>query len=182
MVSTRFPAYLRIIGTNAAAPVVDRRTVANPGTATTGERYTTDKFGLMPREALIERLAIVGDLAPDSPLSFVVVKVFGLGDLNHELGWRACETVLGAVAAELRELIRATDVIGRMSGSTFGVVLQGTGATAAAAVEARLNYRLNRLPGLLRPASVVVSAATGTGINADALPVAAMDSFDEDAV
>lgn len=182
MTSTRFPAYLRIIGANAAAPVFERRAAVETDVPPAGEQYATDKFGLMARDVLLERLAVVGELAPDAPLSFVVLKVYGLGDLNRELGWRACETVLGAVAGELRELTRATDAVGRLSGSTFGIVLQGTGATAAAAVEARLNYRLNRLPELLRPTHVLVSAATGTGVNAGTLPVAAMDSFDEDAV
>lgn len=182
MTSTRFPAHLRIIGANAAAPVFERRAPAEAGIVSAEERYATDKFGLMARDVLLERLAVVGELAPEAPLSFVVVKVLGLGELNRENGWRACETVLGAVANELRELTRATDAVGRLSGSTFGIVLQGTGATAAAAVEARLNFRLNRLPELPRPTHVLVSAATGTGMNAGTLPIAAMDSFDEDAV
>jgi hypothetical protein len=57
-------------------------------------------------------------------------------------------------------------------------VLQGTGATAAAAVQARLNFRLSRLPVMMPPLGVRVSAATGAGVNAGLLPVAATDSFE----
>jgi hypothetical protein len=50
--------------------------------------------------------------------------------------------------------------------------------TAAAAVAARLTHHLNRLEELHPAVCVTVSAATGTGLNAETLPIAAMETFE----
>jgi GGDEF domain-containing protein len=126
--------------------------------------------GVVTRNALLSRLEEMGELAPTAPLSFVVVKVSGLAQAGDE--------ALKPIAARVRELIRATDVVGRLTGTTFGVALQGTGATAAGAVAARLAHHLNRIAELHPAVCITVSAATGTGVNAEMLPVAAMDSYE----
>ncbi len=126
--------------------------------------------GVVTRNALLSRLEEMGELAPTAPLSFVVVKVSGLAQAGDE--------ALKPIAARVRELIRATDVVGRLTGTTFGVALQGTGATAAGAVAARLTHHLNRIAELHPAVCITVSAATGTGVNAEMLPVAAMDSYE----
>ena len=140
-------------------------------------RDTSAAPQLPGRAALLDRLSIVAALAPGAPLSFVVVKVDGLSELNRSFGWTAGSEALRAIGQEVCRVVRATDLAGRLTGTMFGIVLQGSGATAAEAVAARLSYRINRaLPGS-QPVSVRVSAATGTGVNADVLPVAAMESF-----
>ena len=126
---------------------------------------------------LIERLSVVAALGPDAPLSFVVVKVDGLSELNRSFGWDAGSEALRAIGQEVCRVVRATDLAGRLTSTMFGIVLQGSGATAAEAVAARLSYRINRLLPGSQPVSVRVSAATGTGVNADVLPVAALESF-----
>ena len=114
----------------------------------------------------------MGELAPRAPLSsFLVVKVSGLGHCHGE-------AALKQVAARGRDLTRATDVVGRLTGTAFGIALQGTGATAAGAVAARLTHHLNRLAELSPSICITVSAASGTGINADTLHIAAMDTFE----
>ena len=113
----------------------------------------------------------MGQLAPNAPLSFLVVKVSGL---RHADG----DVQLRHVAARVRELVRATDTIGRLTGTAFGIALQGTGVTAAGAVAARLTHHLNRMEQLHPAVCVTVSAATGTGVNAETLPIAAMETFE----
>lgn len=135
-------------------------------------------WGVPGKLALLERLAVIGELAPDAPLSFVVVKVEGgvhPVDDERELP----ETLLHEVASRIRSLTRATDMMGRLSESSFGLVLQGTGATAAGAVAARLSHHLNQLTAGMPCTEVRVSAATGRGLNAGVLPSAAMESFEE---
>ena len=68
-------------------------------------------------------------------------------------------------------------MIGRFTSSSFGVVLQGAGATAASAVAARFEHHLNgngngngNGPGHV---TVTVSVATGRGQNATTLPLGA---------
>jgi diguanylate cyclase (GGDEF)-like protein len=119
----------------------------------------------------LDQLETMGQLAPNAPLSFLVVKVAGL---RHTDG----DSQLRHVAARVRELVRATDTIGRLTGTAFGVALQGTGVTAAGAVAARLTHHLNRMEELHPAVCVTVSAATGTGVNAETLPIAAMETFE----
>ncbi len=152
----------------------ERPAPAQPTPFRAHARRKTDPATRLPnRGALLERLDVVATLAPHAPLSFVVVKIDGLAGGEGADG----EVVLRAVAREVCRVLRPTDLAGRLTGTTLGIVLQGSGTTAAGAVAARLHYRLNRLPELNRPASVRVSAATGTGLNAEVLPVAAMESF-----
>lgn len=128
---------------------------------------------LLSQSQLAQRLALVGELALSAPLSFVAVEVFGLEGAPVE----KCETVLNEVAGEILRLTRATDAAGRLGLDGFGIVLQGTGATAAAAVAARLSFHANRLESVTWPIEVRASAASGTGKNAAVLITAARDSL-----
>ena len=160
---------------------VDRRpATGEPIPFPTAAAFTRDSLcDVASQRGLLDRLELVGEIAPTAPLSFVVIKIDGLPALNEIAGWEAGDSVLCSIADEVRSITRPTDLVGRLSGTTFGLVLQGTGATAAAAVQARLNFRLSRLPVLTPPLGIRVSAATGTGMNANILPVAAMDSFED---
>lgn len=170
MALSRFPTYLRLVG----APREERRTEA-PARIISVPAWNRDLItGVASKQALMDRLTTVGELAPQAPLSFVAVRI----DDAESLAPAQRERLQKAVANRLRELTRATDMVGRIDDDAFGVVLQGTGATAAGAVSSRLAHHLNRLPELPRAAAVVVSAATGTGVNAETLAVAALDSFE----
>ena len=155
----RFPAYLRLIGSAAFAETETRRPELPP-------IELDQTTGVATRQALLEHLEAMGELAPRAPLSFLVVKVTGTDS----------EDPLRQVAKRVRELIRGVDVVGRLTGTTFGIALQGAGVTAAGAVAARLTHHLNRLADLSPSICVTVSTATGTGVNAETLPVAAMDT------
>jgi diguanylate cyclase (GGDEF)-like protein len=179
MAVSRQHAYLRLVtpfareagGAQAAqtAPLV---------ASAVRSRFRTDPLcGVATRQVLLDRLETLGQLAPHAPLSFLVVKLHGLAAINHELGFREGDCALQAVAECVAEFTRATDVVGRLAGSTFGVVLQGSGATAAGAVAARLTHHLAQLQANSRALRVTVSAATGTGLNAPMLPHAAADSL-----
>ena len=161
---SRFPAYLRLIGAGTFHAADDAEA---PAKLTVFE--TDPATGVATLSALLDRLDDMGRLAPRAPLSFLVVKVSGLGQ---------CDTddSLKQIADRIRELSRATDVVGRLTGTTFGIALQSTGVTAAGAVAARLTHHLNRLAELSSSICITVSAATGTGINAETLPIAAMDT------
>lgn len=136
---------------------------------------------VVSRNELLERLETVGSLAPSAPLSFLIVQVLGLPALAARRAAPGREDLFRALTNRLRGLTRATDQIGRFTGSTVGIVLQGTGAAAAAAVASRITHHLNMLVSSYSPAlGVTVYAATGTGVNAEFLPVAALDSFSED--
>lgn len=171
MALSRFPTYLRLVG----EPRPERRG-SEPARVLSLPAWNRDlATGVASRQALFERLATIGELAPRAPLSFVAVQL----DLDEEIDDSAYAALESAVTAKLVELTRATDLVGRMDDGVFGVALQGTGATAAGAVASRLTHHLNRLPELPRDAAVIVSAATGTGVNGQTLAMAAIDSFEQ---
>jgi len=122
---------------------------------------------------LHRRLVQLGSLAPEAPLSFVMVKLYGLESMDDQ----TCDQVVSAISGRILNLTRATDVVGRYAADSFGIALQGTGATAASAVAARLQFHLSQLAETLSSVGVIVSVATGRGFNARSLPVAALDSL-----
>jgi GGDEF domain-containing protein len=169
---SRIPSHLTLVPAPIALwPSAPAPTRIHPEVLPASEQ--DPETGVATRRALVERLAMMGDLAPRAPLSFLVVHV--------EAAREDAETAappFAAVATRIRELTRATDCIGRLRDGSFGVVLQGTGVTAAGAVAARLSHHLNRLPDVTPRYAVSISAATGTGANALTLPSAAMDAFE----
>ncbi len=179
MTLAQLPAHLRLI-----VPARSPAKAASRDTRTRAERlfgsFERDPLcQVATRRALFEHLERVGALAPSSPLSLVVVKVNGLAALNRDEGWRRGDDLLEQIAGRIRSFTRTTDVVGRLTGSSFGLVLQGTGATAAGAVASRLAFQLHRPSIVPPPAGVTVSVATGSGINAETLPMAALDSLGE---
>ena len=136
-------------------------------------------WGIASRQGLVQRLRIVGELAPKAPLSFLAVEVAGLYAVNVAALEETGASLLEAVAHATRALTRSTDIVGHVSASSLGVVLQGAGETAAGAAAARLTRALNEIACDWRGASVRVSAATGTGVNAMALFAAALDGGDD---
>ncbi|MGE3074173.1 MAG: diguanylate cyclase [Dehalococcoidia bacterium] len=159
----QFPTYLRIIGAGAAferehrEPTPIRNFDLDPAT------------GVATRQALLNRTETMGELAPTAPLSFLVVKVAGAKGIDSE-------DQLRLIASRINELTRGVDIVGRLTGTSFGIALQGAGYTAAGAVAARLTHHLNRMAELSPSICITVSAATGTGVNAETLPLAAMDT------
>jgi GGDEF domain-containing protein len=129
---------------------------------------------VLDRRGLLESVERLGKIAPEAPLSFLIVIVDGL----DAIGEVEADLTMRLVAGRLRSLTRATDAVGKLSGSAFGVLLQGTGSTAAGAVAARLSYHVgNVLRGIHAELGVRVTAATGTGVNWPTLPVAAAESL-----
>ena len=55
--------------------------------------------------------------------ALVVLDVDGLREINHAYGVSAGDTVLESVAHAIRERLRETDVVGRIGGDEFGVML-----------------------------------------------------------
>ena len=161
MTANRFPSHLRLLGPGfKLVPGAVANVVAMPS-----------RRRMASCDELLDRLETIGELAPDAPLSFLVVRVTGLLPDEHD-------DQLRRISNRLADLLRGTDVVGQMHGHAFGIVLQGTGVVAAGAVAARLTHHLNRMAELSPSICITVSAATGTGKNAGTLATAAMESFE----
>lgn len=118
-------------------------------------RYTTDIFmeaarrslhdaltGLYNR-SLFESLLDVLEENRRQPVSLVMVDIDGLKHTNDSLGHAAGDLLLQHAAAILRSAFRAEDVVARIGGDEFAVVLPGVDEIGASEALARLQARLD---------------------------------------
>jgi diguanylate cyclase (GGDEF)-like protein len=67
-----------------------------------------------------------------APLAFALLDLDHFKQINDRHGHGAGDAALRAFAAEVRTRLRSSDVLGRMGGEEFGIVLPGTDAAGAA--------------------------------------------------
>lgn len=136
--------------------------------------------GLANRKVLEERLVEV--LAASSrhghPTALLFLDLDGFKAVNDGLGHAVGDAVLVEVAARLRRVVRAGDVIGRFGGDEFIVICEQADQVAAAAVGERIRSALevpiDGVPEELSvTASVGVAVRAAGGISADAMFTAA---------
>jgi diguanylate cyclase (GGDEF)-like protein len=78
------------------------------------------------------------------PLSMAYIDLDGFKQLNDRLGHSAGDKVLAVTAAEIRKALRPTDVVARIGGDEFAVLLPATGHEAAAHILDRVRLELDR--------------------------------------
>ncbi len=84
--------------------------------------------GVASRQALVQRGQQLFSLARRGrrPLSVLTLDVDGLGRINDRFGQEMGDEVLRTVASRLREALRTSDVVGRIGGEEFAVVMPDT--------------------------------------------------------
>jgi diguanylate cyclase (GGDEF)-like protein len=96
----------------------------------------------------------------------LIVDLDGFKHINDTLGHDAGDSVLAEVALRLRSLVRATDMVCRLGGDEFGVILVQPRTVGAVDVAcARIIERLSQ-PIRLTGQSVVIGASIGVAIAA----------------
>jgi diguanylate cyclase (GGDEF)-like protein len=95
------------------------------------------------------------------PASIVYFDVNNMKQINDEHGHPAGDAALRHIAAVLRDNIRASDVVGRLGGDEFGVILAQTDAAQAHHKAAALAAAIARTPLDWDGEAVPVSAAYG---------------------
>lgn len=76
------------------------------------------------------------------PLSLLILDIDHFKDVNDTYGHQAGDAVLRGVADHCREVIRTSDLIGRMGGEEFAILLPETGQEAACHLAERLRQGL----------------------------------------
>jgi diguanylate cyclase (GGDEF)-like protein len=110
-----------------------------------GELASIDELtGLANRRAWYRGLdeALARTSRSGRPLSVVVLDLDGLKEINDRNGHQAGDKLLVEVARRWASALRPTDLLGRIGGDEFAVLLEGADAAAAAAVIARLEQSL----------------------------------------
>lgn len=96
--------------------------------------------------------------------ALIVLDVDRLKPINDRFGHAAGDGVLKGIVAVLSQQIRASDVIGRLGGDEFGLILWNLSETDARAKAAILEQDIDRLSFDFAGESVVAGASAGIAV------------------
>lgn len=108
--------------------------------------------------SLAQELALVDRRA--TPLSLLIVDVDHFKTINDTYGHAKGDTVLQAVAALLTQSARAIDVVARIGGEEFAVILPNTDAASARGVAERMRAAVENEAWLTKPLTISLGIAT----------------------
>jgi diguanylate cyclase (GGDEF)-like protein len=127
---------------------------------------TDPKTGLLnaiawQREADAE---VIGALRTGVPLALLLVDVDHFKRVNDSHGHLTGDEVLRALAAELRQQVRESDVVGRFGGEEFTVLLPRTDDAGAYRIAERLRTSARRLSVAAADAHISVTVSIGVAV------------------
>jgi len=127
--------------------------------------FTDPLTGLWNRRYLDSELIRSCSLARRrrEPLAIVMLNIDQFDVVNDTHGPQAGDEVLVAVADHLRAYTRLEDLIGRLGGDDFVIILAGTDTTGAARVATRLGAAIGRSAIESGNGSVHVTVSSGVG-------------------
>jgi diguanylate cyclase (GGDEF)-like protein len=96
--------------------------------------------------------------------ALIVLDVDRLKPINDAFGHAAGDQVLKAVVATLLTQVRASDVIGRLGGDEFGLLLWNLSETDAKAKAAALEQAIDHLTFVFRGRTITAGASAGVAI------------------
>jgi diguanylate cyclase (GGDEF)-like protein len=146
-----------------------------------GEAVLDHLTGLLNRTSLHRRFDELAEQATlaDEPISVIVLDIDRFKAINDAQGHARGDAVLRDAAHEVRTQLRSFELVYRLGGEEFLVLLPGTPLDEAEAVAERLRSSLEQaLPGgLAVTASFGVAGAVGAGARFDELFAAADESL-----
>jgi diguanylate cyclase (GGDEF)-like protein len=113
--------------------------------------------------AQVERTLPVAD-ADQEPAGLVILDLNDLADVNDTLGERVGDLLLRSVAARLSAAVRDTDMVARIGGDEFAVLLPRVGSAAACLETARRLVEAVQGPADLDGFRVRINAAAGGAV------------------
>ena len=127
------------------------------------ELATTDALtGLNNRRVFDHRLQLELAIVErrNTPLSLLILDVDHFKRINDSFGHEAGDKVLVAIAQELSGCARVIDIVARIGGEEFAVILPNTCADGALEVAERMRTAVAQASGLEHPATISIGAAT----------------------
>ncbi len=102
------------------------------------------------------------------PLSVIMLDIDHFKKINDQYGHAAGDHVLQIFVEAIEEEIRSTDVIGRIGGEEFALLLADTTQNAAAYLAERVRERITKYPYIAGKMLIEVTASLGVAVmNAD---------------
>lgn len=96
--------------------------------------------------------------------ALIVLDVDRLKPINDTFGHAAGDVVLKGVVAVLMRHVRSSDVVGRLGGDEFGLLLWNLSEADALAKAAALEHAIDRLTFVFKGRSVVAGASAGIAL------------------
>jgi len=128
------------------------------------EARTDDLTGLANRRAFNELLARgLRDRSASDPLALLIVDLDNFKTVNDSLGHQNGDDLLRLVGARLQGGVGATDLLARIGGDEFAVVVEGADAEKAMALAERLRARM-RKPFTVADRDLDVAASIGIAV------------------
>jgi diguanylate cyclase len=128
------------------------------------EARTDDLTGLANRRSFNESLArATAGRHGDAGFAVLLVDLDDFKDVNDTLGHHYGDELLRLVAPRLRQAVRSDDLVARIGGDEFAVLLPGADAERAAQVAERLRAGFRR-PFRLGPRGQSISASVGIAL------------------
>ena len=128
------------------------------------EARTDDLTGLANRRAFYEALdRALRNRAPGRSMAVLVLDLDGFKDVNDSLGHHRGDELLSLVAPRLQLVMRDQDLVARVGGDEFGVLLENADAEAAGEVASRLRSAA-RGPYALAGRTLVVGMSAGIAV------------------
>ncbi|MFN3436841.1 MAG: diguanylate cyclase [Acidovorax sp.] len=128
-----------------------------------GELATTDALtGLNNRRAFDHGLQLEMAIVErrNTPLSLLMLDVDHFKRINDQFGHDAGDKVLIAIAQMLNGCARVVDVVARVGGEEFAVILPNTDADGALEVAERMRTTVAQAKWLANPATISIGVAT----------------------
>jgi diguanylate cyclase (GGDEF)-like protein len=121
----------------------------------------TGVFGRRQIMYELER-AIARSERHEQALSIMLCRIDGLSKLNDMYGLQATDSILAAFAREATEFMRASDLVGRWTGTHFLFILPATDFQTAESLAVRFGEHFRNRPITVRNWSVRLALRLGT--------------------
>ena len=122
--------------------------------------------GLPNRRLFKDRLEQAVALAVREPhqVGVMIVDLDYFKEVNDTLGHSVGDALLGAVAARVRDMVRASDTLARIGGDEFAIIQRGLHGSSGAAVLAQKVIELVTKPFVLGHQEIHLSASIGIAL------------------
>ena len=157
------PAYCMII-----RDISDKREISQ---SLRQAAYCDHLTGLSNRRAFFEaaELELVRNRKAPRPISLIMLDADHFKAINDNYGHPAGDAVLCRLAAAMRAVCRQVDVLARIGGEEFAVLLPSVGLEDALAVAERLRVQVERSPVLFQRQRIPCTISLGVAVLEDGM-------------